>query len=419
MGDYVDCGSSFCGLQHRLLATCIEFLPTNVSNCQIPCITTGCEQEIRHSVWCPVWICEEKPTTTSSSTTSTSTTSTTSVSTTTITTESTTVATTTKEWNPTTMSPIIPIPIEPIYFCHPTAFYISVLLNVFFGVLLLVIFYAKIKKCCKNCWERYRSKMKKRKQKREEQKQLEHLQRIHEQRRSILGPTGDSRFVPGAGRIIPEQMPGFGMQGEEARFREDGSDFQNIPLHPVNESYDPKQSSSSTKESSSMKESSLYSKKTKSTNSTKSTKSPSEPTRKTSKRSETGATSKTTGTTKVEVHPDEVLPQSFTKTSFTSFGKNLKEEEKPLLGRPRPKPSTSYKHGIPINTLADLSSVDQIFEAKAQQKYSAILSSESELSLDKVLGETGEQYSCDTDSSRSTLSRFDKIRMPFRRSKKK
>ena len=49
----VDCGDKRCSLEHHVLNTCILILPTNVTNCQIPCDMSGCETEIHHLISCP------------------------------------------------------------------------------------------------------------------------------------------------------------------------------------------------------------------------------------------------------------------------------------------------------------------------------------------------------------------------------
>jgi hypothetical protein len=49
----VDCGNKSCSLEHHVLNTCVLVLPTNVTNCNIPCEMSGCKTEIHHLISCP------------------------------------------------------------------------------------------------------------------------------------------------------------------------------------------------------------------------------------------------------------------------------------------------------------------------------------------------------------------------------
>jgi hypothetical protein len=49
----IDCGDKSCSLEHHVLNTCVLVLPTNVTNCQIPCDMSGCKTEIHHLISCP------------------------------------------------------------------------------------------------------------------------------------------------------------------------------------------------------------------------------------------------------------------------------------------------------------------------------------------------------------------------------
>jgi hypothetical protein len=46
--DKVDCGSYECYEELRMQSNCIIYLETNHTQCQIPCIMTGCKTEIHH-----------------------------------------------------------------------------------------------------------------------------------------------------------------------------------------------------------------------------------------------------------------------------------------------------------------------------------------------------------------------------------
>ena len=48
---------------------CLIYLETNVTNCIVPCILDGCDVERRRDFNCPIWVCEDKTTTSSTSTT--------------------------------------------------------------------------------------------------------------------------------------------------------------------------------------------------------------------------------------------------------------------------------------------------------------------------------------------------------------
>lgn len=64
----IDCGDKVCYLIHKIVESCVVYLATNSSQCQIPCILDGCEFRIYNGVRCAIWTCESYPTTTSSPT---------------------------------------------------------------------------------------------------------------------------------------------------------------------------------------------------------------------------------------------------------------------------------------------------------------------------------------------------------------
>jgi hypothetical protein len=49
------------------LFQCVIYLQTNNTKCQIPCILDECQVEHRRNFKCPIWICEEKSTTSTTS----------------------------------------------------------------------------------------------------------------------------------------------------------------------------------------------------------------------------------------------------------------------------------------------------------------------------------------------------------------
>jgi hypothetical protein len=140
-GEEVDCIDKKCYLVHQLRQICVITLPTNNTDCSIPCLTSGCDHETHRNIVCPIWLCEPHTTTSTTSTTSTtfSTTSTT-LSTTEHTTTTTATSTTTS--SSTTTAP--PIPTS----CHSVLLYLSVGLNVVLIVsfLVLLFYFLKIRK---------------------------------------------------------------------------------------------------------------------------------------------------------------------------------------------------------------------------------------------------------------------------------
>jgi len=55
-----------------ILFQCHIYLQTNSTDCQIPCVLTGCDVQHRPHFKCPIWICKQKSSTTSTTTTTTS-----------------------------------------------------------------------------------------------------------------------------------------------------------------------------------------------------------------------------------------------------------------------------------------------------------------------------------------------------------
>jgi hypothetical protein len=106
-----DCGDKQCFLEHHFVQTCAIYLPTNNTECQIPCKLKGCKHEIHHFISCPMWMCLPhttiSPQTSTESTTTTTTTprtTTTATTTTPRTTTSTTPRTTSTSTTPITLS---------------------------------------------------------------------------------------------------------------------------------------------------------------------------------------------------------------------------------------------------------------------------------------------------------------------------
>jgi hypothetical protein len=62
----INCGDKECSLFYHFKDICKIFLPTNNSQCDIPCKTSGCKIETHHEITCPIWNCHEISTTTSS-----------------------------------------------------------------------------------------------------------------------------------------------------------------------------------------------------------------------------------------------------------------------------------------------------------------------------------------------------------------
>jgi hypothetical protein len=114
----VDCGNYECYEEYRMETNCIIYLETNQTQCNIPCLMTGCKTEVHHFTMCPLWICNEKPTT--------STTSTTTI----------TAPMTTSKWIPPT-----PKNCEMSFWI-----YSSIVLNIFFFAIIGAVVVYKIKK---------------------------------------------------------------------------------------------------------------------------------------------------------------------------------------------------------------------------------------------------------------------------------
>lgn len=71
-----DCGDRECSVEYRLMANCDIFVAQNETfDCDYPCSFDNCVKEQHTWINCPIWFCQAKTTTsTTSSTTSTSTT---------------------------------------------------------------------------------------------------------------------------------------------------------------------------------------------------------------------------------------------------------------------------------------------------------------------------------------------------------
>jgi len=152
-----DCGDKQCFLEHHFMQNCLIYVPTNNTECQIPCKLKGCSKEVHHFISCPVWMCLPHTTTTtsttttsmtttttastsSSTTTRTSTTSkTTSTSTATTTTSARTTAKTTSTTIPTTSSTLSTTGSPPQTSEFEAFFYISLAFNICFLALLLIV----------------------------------------------------------------------------------------------------------------------------------------------------------------------------------------------------------------------------------------------------------------------------------------
>jgi hypothetical protein len=121
--DKVDCGSYECYQELRMESSCIIYLKTNHSQCNIPCVMNGCKTEIHHFIMCPIWICDEKITTstTTSSTTTTHTAST------------------------TTFIPPTPQP-NPRHCEMSVWMYTSIIVNIFFFAIIAALLVYKCKK---------------------------------------------------------------------------------------------------------------------------------------------------------------------------------------------------------------------------------------------------------------------------------
>lgn len=68
----VDCGDKKCYLTYKIVESCVVYLPTNNSHCEIPCILDECQTKILNGVRCAIWTCEFYPTPTPIITTTTS-----------------------------------------------------------------------------------------------------------------------------------------------------------------------------------------------------------------------------------------------------------------------------------------------------------------------------------------------------------
>jgi hypothetical protein len=158
-GDEVDCSDKKCFLVHQLKPICVIPLPTNNTFCNIPCVTSGCDEETHRSIVCPIWLCKPIPTTSTSSTTTASSTSlstsktttrqtTVSSTTTTFTTVISTTPTTTTTTSTTTesMSTVSPLPL-PVS-CHSLLMYLSLGFNILLLLALISVlfFYLKLKR---------------------------------------------------------------------------------------------------------------------------------------------------------------------------------------------------------------------------------------------------------------------------------
>ena len=119
----IDCGDRQCFLEYRVLPDCDLILETNNTACIIPCVMDGCERELHHFIPCPLWNCEAKSTTSSTSTPST--TSSTS------TPSTTNPSSTTTSYNPNKPSEMSAL------------IYTSIVLNIFFVAILLAVVIVK------------------------------------------------------------------------------------------------------------------------------------------------------------------------------------------------------------------------------------------------------------------------------------
>ena len=151
----VDCGSKICFLTHSVAENCYVYMPSNNSDCDIPCKLKGCKTELHHFIDCPIWRCFDVITTTAvpliTTTTSPMTTkpTTTPKPTTTAITEisSTTAVTDT----PSTLSPLPPLD-------HPGYLYSSIALNILLFLILWSIVIQKCKKCIGRRIRRFRNR---------------------------------------------------------------------------------------------------------------------------------------------------------------------------------------------------------------------------------------------------------------------
>lgn len=130
----IDCHDKECSLRHQILANCIVYLHTNNSNCNIPCKLDGCEKEMHHYINCPIWNCIPYTTTTSTTTSTTlqTTTQTTDTTSTPYSTDTTTTPQTTSRPSPS------PNPC-PTFETQSIMLYISILLNIFFVIIVIFL----------------------------------------------------------------------------------------------------------------------------------------------------------------------------------------------------------------------------------------------------------------------------------------
>lgn len=96
-----DCGDRICSLEHRILPTCILYLPNPNTDCNIPCKMENCKKEIHYFFDCPLWECVPKT---------------------------------------TTISPPVPTP-TPAEPSHNAVLYVSIALNALFVVCFVLFFY--------------------------------------------------------------------------------------------------------------------------------------------------------------------------------------------------------------------------------------------------------------------------------------
>ena len=165
--DSFDCGQKVCFLEHAMVANCYIYLYSNKTHCDIPCDLTGCDRELHHFISCPIWICNPKTTTTTTTPTTTTTAKTT------ITTSKTTTRTTPKPTT-TTMTPYpttttttigttkptttttVPTTTNAFPIDHPGVLYSSLCLNIFLTLIVLFMLFLKCKKAVGRAIRRFR-----------------------------------------------------------------------------------------------------------------------------------------------------------------------------------------------------------------------------------------------------------------------
>jgi hypothetical protein len=158
-GDEVDCPGKKCFLVHHLRPVCVIPVPTNNSQCQIPCVTEGCVHETHREIVCPIWLCKPQTTTSSSTTTTTLTTKSTETTTTSSTTTKSTTKTTSALTTLTTTSALTtlttltttpqqittlapqPLPVS----CHSVVLYLSLTFNVLLLIALITLLFQYLK----------------------------------------------------------------------------------------------------------------------------------------------------------------------------------------------------------------------------------------------------------------------------------